>query len=485
MFLPALGNGLLAYDDLAYTIASPVAGDGLTARLWIDVFRTPRIDSWIPLTVLSHALCVELFGADPVGHHLVNNVLHAAAAGLWFLFLRTVPVRPWIAALVAVAWAVHPLRVESVAWVAERKDVLSGAAFLVLLLCWSSWGRTQRKRWLWGALGAWVFVLLAKPLVAAPFLLLLLDVWPLRRRPTIALAVEKLPFFLLAAFASVMTLVGMAEGRQSPQLDLADRLANAPVSWVRYVQKTGWPSGLASPYPFPDDSWPPLVVAGAVSLLVAVSVVAVRARRRRPSWFVGWFWFLGMSFPTIGVVGFGNAPLADRFTYVPSLGLFLIAATALERALSSSNARRTIAARVLVGAILAAWALLTVRQIGVWRDTTTLFAHALAVDADNQSARYHLAEGRLHDGDPAGAAALVAAVPVERRAPGLHRLHGQALLRMNEPRAAVEAFVEALSANERDCAAHEGLARALRAVGDAASAAAEEKRARACRGGAP
>lgn len=493
VYWSATANELLDYDDLAYTLENPMVARGFNLAVLRDVFTKPLVDFWIPLTALSHALTIMVFGADPFGHHLINVIVHGLTAGLWSLFLLRVPVRPVVAVMAAIGWAVHPLRVESVAWVAERKDVLSGFFFVLLLLVWARWARAQDHRSLWLALGVWLCVLWSKPLVAAPLVLMLLDVWPFERARFgrrdgdrfVALLIEKIPFLLLTVLSSVITFVAMTEGRHGPQPEPFDRLTNAFVSWVRYIGMTLWPVDLHTPYAFALQGWPVSTAVIATSLLLALWVWTFHIRSRSPAAFVGLVWFFAMSFPTIGLVGFGNAPLADRFTYTPSLGLFLFGAFLLEQTLRSEASLRMrwlppflLASLVVLQSVWIHW---TRRQIAVWHDSVSLFSHAVAVAPDNQAARYHLAARVAFSGDLPRALSLLDSIPVMERGPGIHRLRGELLLRRGDARLAIEEFVEALTANVDDCDAHLGLARALEQVGEDGAAHEERRRAERCR----
>jgi tetratricopeptide (TPR) repeat protein len=392
-FWPVRENGFLTYDDPAYLTKNPVVRQGLTAHGVAWAFSTTRAGIWHPLTWLSHMLDVQLFGLNPAPHHLAGVALQAACAVLLFAALRGATGALWPAAAVAALFAVHPLRVESVAWASERKDLL---ALLFALAASLAWLRRVRRR---GggvspaAVGLFGLALLAKPMpVTLPFALLLLDWWPLGRwrpgaRPGAAgllppapLWTEKLPLFGLAAAASVVAWIAQArEGAAvaAEALPLTARAANAAVSVVRYVAKTLRPLDLAAFYPHPGRLPPWWQWAGAVALIAAATAGALLASRRRPWLAVGWLWFLGTLVPMLGFVQVGSQALADRYSLLPQVGL-LIAAVFGVAASCRTRPLRVAAAAAAIAAVLAC-AAFTARQVVVWRTSVGLFSQALAL----------------------------------------------------------------------------------------------------------
>jgi tetratricopeptide (TPR) repeat protein len=410
LFGRALAGDFVAYDDDVYVLENPIVREGLSVDALRRAFSESRGGNWHPLTWLSHALDVELFGLEPAGHHATSVLLHGLNAALLFLLLARASGRAGAALFAAALFAVHPLRVESVAWVSERKDVLAGAFFLGACLLHVT--RVQRGRtsgapvWLLFALGA-----MAKPIVVTlPIALLLLDRWPLRRPLTLgALVREKAPLLLLAALVVLAALVTQsAEGATvtGERLPLPVRLENASVATGVYLRQTVLPIGLACLYPHPaaldPDAQRTLLVPALLwaAALAAALVVAHRVRARAPALGVGLLWFLVTLVPVIGLVQVGLQAHADRYTYLPSIGLALAVAFTPPPVL----ARRL----VPLGAVaLVALSVLTWRQVGVWRDSVTLFAHAARVTERNFVAQRNLALALEAAGDLPGSIAAL------------------------------------------------------------------------------
>ena len=395
----AYRNGFVNFDDDDYVTENPAVSAGLTAAGVRWAFTEHHAANWHPLTWLSHMLDVELFGLDPAGHHLTSVLLHALNAGLAFLALLRLT-RAFLPSLLAAAlFALHPLRVESVAWISERKDLLSGAFFLALLLAYEAWVRRGGARRYALVLLALALGLLSKPmLVTAPFVLLLLDVWPLRRPWSARLVAEKLPLLALAAGASVVTALVQARGGAVSPLGLVPtdlRIANAAVAYWAYVGLTLWPARLGALYPHPASrlneevsAWTPGSVA-ALAALVLVTVAALALARRRWPPSVGWLWYAGMLVPVIGLVQVGVQSWADRYTYLPSIGLSI----ALVQLGAALVARRPRLAPPVVGLAALALVLLALRtgaQVRVWRDSESLWTRTLAVTRANYLAHANL-----------------------------------------------------------------------------------------------
>jgi len=415
LFAPARHNGFVAYDDDVYLTENPIVGRGLTAAGVRWAFTTTHASNWHPLTWLSHMLDVELFGMDPAAHHLVGAALHGLNAALLLLALTTLTGRLVPSAVVALFFALHPLRVESVAWASERKDLLAGLFWMLTLLAYAGWARRGGALRYTVLLVSFAAGLLAKPmLVSLPAVLLLLDGWPLRRLGTgwssVAPALlEKLPLFVLALASCLVTPLAQAEGnalRDLAAIGWDDRLANALVATVRYVGLTLWPANLSVFHPHPalvTPGWSPLGAAplGAGALLLAASGLAWRRRRRSPWLLVGWGWTLVSLAPVIGIVQVGEQALAERYTYLPTVGLFLALVWSIDRLLASRP--RLYALALPVGlAVALAWALASARRIRDWRDTETLFESALAATEKNYVAHnnlglVHLARGEGDD----------------------------------------------------------------------------------------
>ena len=388
--------GFINFDDPAYVENNAQVLNGLTRDGIVWAFTTTRQANWHPLTWLSLQLDAQLGGPSPRVFHTTNIVLHVVSVLLLFLLFARMTGSLWRSALVAALFAVHPLHVESVAWIAERKDVLSTA--LGLLACHAWLGSLERPGFARRALAvsAYAASLLAKPmLVSLPIVLLLFDVWPLRRVDSWRrLVVEKAPLFALAAASCVVTFVVQSHGgaaRSLTQFPLAARAANAAVSYVVYLGKAIWPSGLSIFYPYAYDGVPAWQTAGAILTLAGVSAGCVFVRRRAPYLLVGWFWYLVTLLPVIGLVQVGSQAMADRYTYVPLIGPFAMLAFALPDRFRRAVAPAVFAAIVVLGA--AAW-----RQAGYWRDSVALFEQSLAVTTDNAMAHNSLAQALFDRG---------------------------------------------------------------------------------------
>ncbi|HVI92757.1 MAG TPA: tetratricopeptide repeat protein [Anaeromyxobacter sp.] len=417
LYAQTAGSGFIHFDDNRYLTQNPMVQGGLS---WAGVawaFTTFHASNWHPLAWLSHMLDVQLFGMSPGAHHLVNAALHAVNTALLFWLLARATGATWRSALVAALFAVHPLHVESVAWVAERKDVLSTAFGLGALHAYVSWARRPSARAAAAVLGLYALSLLAKSMwVTFPAVLLLLDVWPLGRvegvpgvtpapgapfgrvRPGRALA-EKVPLAVLAVVSSALTIVAQHRGGTIAGLDLGlgARLANAGVAYVAYLAKTVWPWPLAVLYPFRVGGIPAWQAVATWAFLAAATAVALRARARAPWLAVGWLWFLGTLVPVIGIVQVGAQAYADRYTYWPLVGIFVAAVWSGHELL----ARRGVPARAaaaLGGAVLVALAVVTSIQLGFWRSHEALFRHTIAVTESNGLAYGALSEGLRADG---------------------------------------------------------------------------------------
>jgi hypothetical protein len=391
-FLPSLGNGYVLLDDPLYVTGNAKVRQGITGEGLAWALTANVANNWHPLTMLSHMVDVEVFGLAPAGHHLTSLLLHLANVLLLFEALRRMTGAVFRSALVAAVFAVHPTRVESVAWIAERKDVLSGLFWMLALLAYLYYARRPSPgRYLLAGLSM-ALGLAAKPmLVTLPCVLLLLDLWPLGRRGLGRLILEKIPLFALSAASSVVTLhyqkASLAPLEALPW-DL--RLSNAAVSYVTYLGKAFLPRDLAVFYPFPAQI-PLWQALGSAALIIVLTGLAAWRIRKSPWLLVGWLWFLGTLVPVIGLVQVGRQAMADRYTYLPFAGLFL----AMVWGLAELVAQRAVLRRALgVVAVLAVLILtaMTRSQARHWADSVTLFRHALAVTGDNDLARIGLAK---------------------------------------------------------------------------------------------
>ena len=393
LFLPAL-QGEFVWDDAQYITENRVVRGGLDARTAAWAFTTFHASNWHPLTWLSHLLDVRLFGLRPAGHHATGVALHALNASLLFALLAGLTGARWRSLAVAALFAFHPLRVQSVAWIAERKDVLSGFFWLAALAAYLAYARRPGRGRYLAVAACFVLALLAKPMaVTLPLVLLLLDYWPLGRLrgaspaalPPIAalrpLVLEKLPLLGLSAASAVVTFLAQRGGgavRSLEQFPLWVRALNAVESYAGYLGKALWPAGLSVTYPHPARDlplWPALLAA---ALLTALGAAAYRARARRPYLLAGLCWYAGTLVPVIGLVQVGAQAMADRYTYLPLMGAAVAAVWAaadLARGRRRAGPARTAATL----AALVAFSLVTRTTIGFWKDEVTLFSRAVAL----------------------------------------------------------------------------------------------------------
>lgn len=398
------GYDFISYDDRSYVTNNAAIRNGVTWESLRWAFTSTDGSNWHPLTWVSYMADYRFFGLHPRGYHLVNVVLHAANTVLVFWVLRTMTGAMWPGAFVAALFGVHPLHVESVAWVAERKDVLSTLCWLLTMWAYARYAEYKRLGWYLAALGLFALGLMAKPmLVTLPFVLLLLDWWPLRRgvfssgepprEPLGRLVLEKVPFMALAAASSALTFIAQSSGGAVATLErfpLDVRLMNAVVSYVAYLQKTVWPVGLSVHYPHPGSALSAWRVLAAAIILLAVTAAAIRWWRSRPCVAVGWLWYLGMLVPVIGLVQVGDQAMADRYTYVPLIGVFIaVAWGARDLAARWRRARWAmpwLATVVVMVFTVAAW-----NQARYWRDSLTLYEHAVSVVEGDPLLHYNLA----------------------------------------------------------------------------------------------
>lgn len=462
----AARNPFMHVDDQNYVTENPHVQAGLAWQTFTWALTATDAENWHPLTWLSHALDCQLYGLNPPGHHATNILLHALDAVLLFLLLYRATGARGRSLLVAALFALHPLNVESVAWIAERKNVLSTLFFLLTLAAYGWYARKpELKRYL-VVVALFALGLAAKPMVITlPFVLLLLDYWPLERIrgwdaqslsklkdrknrqknraeavasekvfpvpqfPFSRIVLEKLPLLALCAGSAAITIVAQrTHAIQSFKIyPFAGRLDNALYSYASYVWKTFWPMRLAFLYPYPRDGRPAWLLALAVLLLLAVSALVWRLRRTRPYLVTGWLWYLGTLVPVIGVVQVGDQAMADRYAYIPLIGIFVmivwVAADAADRREINLQLRTAIA-----GVILAALSFLTWRQIAFWRSDYDLWSHTVAVTKHNVVADESLSK---------------------------------ALMQLGRPQEALAGFEEAASLNPSDPFRHVNLAAAL------------------------
>ncbi|MGA2278999.1 MAG: tetratricopeptide repeat protein [Verrucomicrobiota bacterium] len=461
LYWPVTHHNFVNFDDDDYITNNSHVQAGLTRAGVIWAFQTGAAANWHPLTWLSHMLDCRLYGLNPGGHHSTNLIFHVANTLLLFLWLRQLTGTLWRSALVAALFAWHPLHVESVAWAAERKDVLSAFFWMLTLMAYTRYARwvtsgtcqvTRTSSFLsrvtchvspyyFLALLFFACGLMSKPMVVTlPFVLLLLDFWPLNRfqpgssaRSILSLIVEKLPFFVLTLAASVVTYLVQTSGRalwSSAELSFPSRLANALWAYERYISKTFWPADLSIVYPYPHH-WPAGLVIGAALLLAMWSGLSIWRARQNPYLLVGWFWFLGMLIPTIGLVQVGSQSMADRYMYIPSVGLFIMVAWGVDDFLNWRPHWRHIT--TFAGGVALAGCLVgTEIQLSYWQNSIKLFRHAIEVTTDNFVAYTCLGETLSDMGLKKEAMELCAeAVKISPNSPVAQYNFGMALLQNN------------------------------------------------------
>ena len=443
LYAPVLDYEFVRFDDPRYVSENPYIAEGLTSKTVAWSFTTAHRSNWHPLTWLSHALDLELYGVDAGGHHATNVALHVLNALLLFGVLRSMTGQVWRSGFVAALFALHPLHVESVAWISERKDVLSTLFGLLSMWAYVRYTRLGGDSRQLISVGLLLLGLLAKPmLVTLPLVFLLLDYWPLNRlradrlerreelspQPSgagevlsapgqqsfLQLLKDKVPFLTVAAAVCVITVIAQRGGgatRTSDLVSLPLRVANALVSYVRYMAKTVWPTDLAVHYPHPNlpaaggVPWAAWQIAGAGVILVVISILVIRFHRRRYL-LVGWLWYLGMLVPVIGIVQVGAQALADRYTYLPIVGLFIAMTWGVGDAAAALQRRVPLLRWLLVPAavaVLSVYAAVSWSHLPTWRNSVTLFEQALAVSPTdtimlNNLGNELVARGRLEEG---------------------------------------------------------------------------------------
>ncbi len=402
LYNPVNRHPFVNYDDDRYITENPHVHNGLTWRTITWAFTTTEQGNWHPLTWLSHALDYQLFHQNPAGHHFTSLLIHAANAVLLFLFLMYATRRLGPSLFVAALFALHPINVESVAWVAERKNVLCTFFFFATLIAYCWYARQPDWRRYLVFAGLFLLGLMSKPMVITlPFVLLLLDYWPLGRvrgghadtsaAPLSKLVVEKLPLIALSAASAVITMQAQRAGgaiRSTAQFSLAVRLENAVMAYAMYLWKMIWPSHLSPIYPHPGDSLAGWQVGTSALVLLAMTAVALKFRARRYL-LTGWLWFLGTLVPVIGLVQVGDQAMADRYAYIPLVGIFIMIAWGIADLADSKQI--CLVVRVIPAAcVLLALSFATNRQLGYWSSNYDLWTHAVAVTGRNFIAQDNL-----------------------------------------------------------------------------------------------
>ena len=509
VFGQSLGYGFVNHDDQEYVYENPVVKSGVSLGGIQWAFTHVHAGNWHPLTTISHMLDCQLYGVEPWGHHFTNVLLHGLAAVLLLLALRELTDELWPSAIVAAFFAIHPLHVESVAWISERKDVLSGVFFMLILLAYGRYARSKQA-----SLGRYALVvvlyafgLVCKPtLVTVPFVLLLLDYWPLQRlgastaistnrrsgqhlrrrhvdpnrnenrltlKPLGYLFVEKIPFFVLSGASCLATLFAQQGAVIAlQQLTFKDRLANAGVSYVAYLGQMIWPLHLAVVYPYPRFGWSGFEMTLAFLLLAVISTGFFALRGRYPSLLVGWLWYVGMLVPMIGLVQVGMQARADRYTYLSQIGLYIGMVWSCMALVSKWQAGRQFLG-ILVTLIIGALAVVSYGQTASWHDSEILWKHALANTTDNYIAQTHLGEVLLNKDRVDEAAGYLREAAKISNYPTAHYTFGCALARQNNWSAAIDSFQSAIRIRPGYPEAHSNLAVGLWKLGRTDEAIAE------------
>jgi protein O-mannosyl-transferase len=473
LYWPATHNDFINYDDDVYVTANGHVQGGLTAENIPWAFVNPVSANWHPLTILSHMADCQLYGLKTWGHHLTSILVHAVNTMLVFLLLHRITRATWRSAAVAAVFALHPFHVQSVAWVAERKDVLSTCFGLLALILYVRYVRirTNQRQLASGSylcsLVFFAFGLMSKPmLVTLPCVMLLLDYWPLQRYQVAGsgfgfqrLVFEKLPFFVLAAGSSVVTFLVQEHGGAIMAMDdytLENRVVSALISYCRYLEKSFWPTDLAVFYPHVAQ-WPMLEAMLAAVLLGGITASCFLVRRGHPFCLMGWLWFVGTLVPVIGLVQAGEQSMADRYTYFPSLGLFIVVVWGAHE-LAGRSRYRAVAVAAAFLACMVACVLLTRQQLGYWKDSETLFRHALAVTDDNTLAETDLGLAVLGKGRVDEAIGhLQTAARLQPTAAEVHNNLGLAYLNQKQYHEAIEQFQIAINLKPSHAKAHGNL----------------------------
>jgi tetratricopeptide (TPR) repeat protein len=474
LYWPALGHPFVRYDDDLYVTENVHVRTGLTMANVIWAFLNPVTGNWHPLTMISHMADSQVFGMNPWGHHLTSVLLHALNTVLVFLWLRGLTGMVWRSALVAALFGWHPVNVECVAWIAERKSVLSLCFGLLTLIFYTRYARSDggaSHRAYGLTLGCFALGLMSKSiLVTWPFVLLLLDYWPLGRWPAgrwWPLLREKIPFLALVAAVSVATILcHRAEGDLAAlgSLPWGARVENALVSYVRYLGKLFWPVNLAAFYPHPGY-WPVAEVLLAVVFLAGITWAFFGLRRRAPCLLTGWLWFLGTLVPVIGLLQVGAQSMADRHAYIPSLGILILTVWGV-----GEGIRRWRAIQMMTtGAALAACLLclaLTRHQLRYWQNDETLFQHALAVTSNNFIAHYNMGSALAAAGKTDEAIDQYReGLRIKPDDADLHSNLGFALIQKKRTDEAIQQYQEALRFKPDDARTHDNLGLALNSQG--------------------
>ncbi len=450
----------LSFDDNSGLLGNPHVRDGISWSGIVWALTTAHASNWFPLTWFSHMVDFQLFGLDAGWHHLTSVLIHALSSVFLFALMKRLTGRVWESAFVAFVFALHPLHVESVAWVTERKDVLF--AFFWFLTTWLYLDYVEKRtlqKYLLVVLAFCLGLMSKQMIVTLPFVLVLLDFWPLKRRAIL----EKLPLLGLAIAASLITLLAQEKGgavQSLASIPFGARAANALMAYVIYIANFIWPAGLAFFYPYPAQ-WPVGEVVFAGVALVAMSVAVVMAFRARPYLAVGWFWYLGTLAPVIGLIQVGHQSRADRYTYVPLIGISIMVAWAAAEALAKWPKAKSALTGVAI-AVCAGWVLITWVQIPYWKDSASLYRHAIAVTDANYLAHQNLGVDLVAQGNyQEGMRELYTSLEENQDSPHGRNSLGVALYMTGRKEEAIVQFTQSIRLLPTDAEPHLNLGNAL------------------------
>ena len=479
VYLQVYQYDFINYDDNDYITSNSHVQDGITLDTLIWSFTTFHANNWHPLTWLSHMIDCQFFGLNPSGHHLTNLFFHIANTLLLFFVFRKMTGSLWRSAFIAVLFALHPINVESVAWVSERKNVLSAFFWLLTIWCYTRYvSKPDIYRYLLVIL-FFAFGLMSKPiLVTLPCLLLLLDFWPLCRSRFKSsgdnsktqqnltarhLVLEKLPLFFLVVISICVTIYAQKQGGALGPLDtfpLNVRMANALVSYVNYIGKMIYPFKLAVLYPY-SKIFPLWKIAGAALMLLSISFLAIKTLKERPYFIVGWLWFLGILVPVIGLVQVGIQSMADRYAYVPFIGLFIIIAWGVPDLMEQCRQKKIwIAASATV--TISIFTVITWNQVGYWKNSITLFGHALQVTSNNYIAHNNSGNVLINQGRTDEAIQhYLKALRIKPDYVDAHNNLGNVLINQGRTDKAIQHYLQALRINPDYEKAHNNIGNVL------------------------
>jgi protein O-mannosyl-transferase len=462
VYWPVHNHQFVYYDDNVYVTENPNVHAGPTWQNIKWAFTTGYASNWHPLTWLSHMVDCRLFGVSAPAHHIVNLLFHIANTLLLFIVLNRMTKQLWASAFVAALFAIHPLHIESVAWVAERKDVLSTLFWLLTMLAYTRYAeRSSPGRYI-AVLVLFALGLMAKPmLVTLPFGLLLLDYWPLKRinfKFSISNSLlEKLPLLFLSAISSVITFVVQEKGGAMALIPFKERIANTSVSYLAYIDKMFWPAKLAILYPHPAGSISATKAVSCAVILILITIVLLYFGRRYKYLGVGWLWYLGTLVPVIGIVQVGSQAMADRYTYVPLIGLFIIIAFGIAE-ISPKIPFRKIILTALAAGVLIACVIATSFQLKFWKNNLLIFGHALDVTEGSSIMQNNFANILKSHGKPEEAAMLFSrAVKSMPNSAEIHNNFANTLRQLGKTDEAIEHFKIALKINPNFSKAHYNL----------------------------